>query len=141
VVLEYTYNARRQLETEKATTIPASVYGGNSESDAVRMIIRTYDELGRPLHVVSFNSPEFVTLLNHVYLTYGTHGRVAQSDQDHTDAIGTGTAHQTVTYAYDDSATSDVYDDGLRLVTTKRLNGQWIDAHLYSRAFTLSLSR
>jgi hypothetical protein len=78
VVTEYTYNSRRQLELAKATTIPSSVYGGGSETDAVEMIGRTYDSLGRPTHVTSYKSTTVQSsdILNEVKLTYGTQARV-----------------------------------------------------------------
>jgi RHS repeat-associated protein len=49
-------------------------------------------------------------------LTYGTHGRVPQSDQDHTDTVGAGSSHQTVQYAFDDAVDgSNVFTNALRL--------------------------
>src|SRR5690606_29053284 len=43
VVMEYAYDEARRVTLEASTTIPASVYGGSSETDAVRSIGRTYD--------------------------------------------------------------------------------------------------
>ena len=130
VVMEYTFNTRRQVELEKATTIPSGVYGGASETDAVRMIGRTYDDLGRPTFVTSYKSTTVQSsdILNEVKLTYGTHGLVTQSDQDHYDAVGSGTSHQSVQYAFDETTASmtNIYDDGLRQETVTYPEGRVI---------------
>jgi RHS repeat-associated protein len=66
VIHEYTYNERRQLVFDKATTIPTSVYGGNSETDAVRAIQRTYDSRGRLENIYSYSDVAATTVLNRI---------------------------------------------------------------------------
>lgn len=55
VVHQFTFNARRQWELDKATNIPSGVYGGSGEPDAVRSIKRSYDERGRLKNVYSYD--------------------------------------------------------------------------------------
>ncbi|MEM8672221.1 MAG: RHS repeat-associated core domain-containing protein, partial [Planctomycetota bacterium] len=52
------------------------------------------------------------TVRNQIKYTYGTHGQITKSEQDHSGAVG-GT-EPSVQYAYDETASSNVYEDGLR---------------------------
>ncbi|MCC7475840.1 MAG: hypothetical protein IT425_10620, partial [Pirellulales bacterium] len=75
------YDTARRLTREGATTIPSSVYGGSSETDAVRSISRSYDTLGRPTTITSAaNADGSGTVQNEVKYTHGTHGRRIKGD-------------------------------------------------------------
>ncbi|MFO0911688.1 MAG: RHS repeat-associated core domain-containing protein [Pirellulales bacterium] len=107
VVIDYEYNADRALEWEKVTTLPSGVDG------TVRSIQRTYDSLRRPLEVRSFATSTGTTYVNEIEYTYDDNLGVKFSYQDHDSAVSTGSTPY-VSYFYDVSAVSGVFDDGLR---------------------------
>ena len=109
MVLTYVYNNRRQVTYQDATTIPAGV------DDAVKSIGYTYDNLARVEKVTSYDdvSTGSPSIVNEVAYVFNDLGQVTDSYQDHSGAATS--ADPTVTYSYDLSATSSVYDDGARL--------------------------
>ncbi|MFO0915743.1 MAG: RHS repeat-associated core domain-containing protein [Pirellulales bacterium] len=107
VVIDYEYNADRALEWEKVTTLPSGVDG------TVRSIQRTYDNLRRPLEVRSFATSTGTTYVNEIEYTYDDNLGVKFSYQDHDSAVSTGSTPY-VSYFYDVTAVSGVFDDGLR---------------------------
>jgi RHS repeat-associated protein len=120
VIHEYSYNERRQLEWDKATTIPVGVYGGSSEADAVRSIRRVYDSRGRLENIYSYSDTTGTTVrttvLNRIYNAYydGSVGAPYTglhwfSNQYH-DA-STPFAVADLVHASD---TSGIYNNGLR---------------------------
>ncbi|MEM8667442.1 MAG: RHS repeat-associated core domain-containing protein [Planctomycetota bacterium] len=107
VVFTYTYDDARRTTLQAATTIPAGV------DDTVQAIGRAYDTNGRVETVTSYaGTTTGSTVRNQIKYTYGTHGQITQSEQDHSGAVG-GT-EPSVQYAYDETASSNVYEDGLR---------------------------
>ena len=111
-VVEYTYNSRRQLALEKATTL------GGSTDGHVQSIGRDYDEHGRLEKITSYaNSDGTGTVRNQVVLAYDDMGKVSTSWQSHEGAATTtgGSQSPKVEYGYDTSAVSSVFDDGYRL--------------------------
>jgi RHS repeat-associated protein len=111
VVRTISYNSRRQLERDAATTIPSGV------DDSVKSIKRTYDTLGRMEKVTSYSTTDDSgTVRNQVVLTYNTVGKVNKSEQSHEGVVVGGTTPD-VEYTYDASVPSgeDEYDDGLRM--------------------------
>jgi RHS repeat-associated protein len=123
VVIEYTYNSRRQLSSEQVVTVPAGV------DSTVRAIHRTYDNQGRPTAVTSGDSPQLEandqSVVNDVQYTYGSQGQVTQVKQYH---VRYWAAYQTVHYAYDETAdgTTNIYTNGLRLKMVTYPNGREI---------------
>lgn len=107
VVFTYTYDDARRTTLKAATTIPAGV------DNTVQSIGRAYDTNGRVDTVTSYaGTTTGSTVRNQIKYTYGTHGQITESEQDHSGAVG-GT-EPGVQYAYDESASSNVYEDGLR---------------------------
>lgn len=120
VVHAYTYNNRRQLELDAATiptdTSGTGVYGANSETDAIRAIKRLYDNRGRLEYIYSYSNTAATTVLNYIRNFYydgsigaAYTGRFWFSNQYH-DAT---TAHAVADLIHD-SATSNIYNNGLR---------------------------
>lgn len=109
VVHTYVYNTRRQLELDRATTIPSGV------DNSVKSIKRTYDLLGRMEYITSYaNNDGTGTVHNEVKLSYSSIGRVSKSQQSHEGVVGGSTPD--VDYDYDDTVSSNVYTNGLRQV-------------------------
>jgi len=117
VVLTYSYDDARRTTLQAATTIPSGV------DNTVQAIGRVYDTLGRTETISSYaGTTTGSTMLNQIKTTYGSHGRVTKSEQDHSGAVG-GT-EPSVQYAYDDSASSNVYEDGLRPISQTYPDGR-----------------
>ena len=72
------------------------------------------DDLGRISTVTSYDdvSTGSPTAVNQIEYTYGTHGRITEAELEHDGAVDGSTL--SVQYAYDTSATSSIYSDGLR---------------------------
>ena len=117
VVLTYSYDDARRTTLQAATTIPSGV------DDTVQAIGRAYDNLGRVETITSYaGTTTGSTVRNEIKYTYGTHGKVTKTEQDHSGAVGgTEPAVQT---SYDTSASSDVYNDGLRKDTVTYPDGR-----------------
>lgn len=110
VVTTYAYTDRRQLDYIAATTIP----GGGAVDDAIKAIGYTYDDLARVEKVTSYDSADKTgNIVNEVAYEFNDLGQVTDSYQDH-DGAATS-ADPTVSYGYDLSAPSSVYNDGARL--------------------------
>jgi hypothetical protein len=81
---------------EGATTISGGV------DDHVKSIARTYDTMGRPETISSYQNADGTgTVRNQIKHTYGSHGKVTKTEQSHESAVGMGTP--SVEYAYDDA--------------------------------------
>ncbi|MEM9659525.1 MAG: hypothetical protein AAF961_14290, partial [Planctomycetota bacterium] len=115
VVHTYTYNERRQLTVDGATTIPG---GGTTIDDYVQSIARTYDDRGRVTNVYSYSgSGGSGTVRNRIEYQYrdgagGNTGAVRLTRERH----GSANDFRQVQYLEDDSVSSNVYNDRLRLV-------------------------
>ncbi len=110
VVHTYSYNNRRQMLVDDVGAT------GNGLGGSILAISRTYDNLGRLIQVSSeaASAPD-----NLVLLTYGSEGKVANSQQ----LNGSGTP--TVQYAYDDEVDANsIYKNGLRLKNTTYPDGR-----------------
>lgn len=117
VVHTYSYNDRRQLTLDAATTIPSNTYGGNSESDAVRAIGRSYDNRGRISKITSYNgTTTSSTELNEVEYIYGSstddYGQVFKVLQEHDGATDISTRY--VVYWVDYAISGGAFANGLR---------------------------
>ena len=111
-VIEYAYNDRRQLQLEAATTL-----GGNIDN-YVLSIGREYDSLGRLTTITSYsNSDGTGTVRNQVVQSYADYGPVNTQWQSHSGAAVTsgGSQSPSVQYGFDTTATSGIYQNGLRL--------------------------
>jgi RHS repeat-associated protein len=105
-VLTFTYNERRQTALQGATTL-----GG--ADDYVKSIGRAYDDLARVETITSYQNDDGTgTVRNQIQYTYDDLGRITKSQQDHDGAVDGSSPN--VQYAYDTSATSNVFDDGAR---------------------------
>lgn len=95
--------------------------------NTVQSITRVYDTLGRPTKVTSHGNAtddptDSSNIKSQIVYTLGSEGLVTKTEQSHSGAVTTGTP--AVQYGYDDTATSNVYANGLRLQTTTYPNGR-----------------
>ena len=111
VVMTYVYDNARRTEAQFASTIPSGV------DDSIVAIGRDYDSLGRVTRIYSadqYNLSGQRSEVNYIKYTYNPdHGRLATSEQNHNPQVSS--LGKIVSYGYDNSATNNVYTDGLRL--------------------------
>lgn len=108
VEITFVYNDRRQLAYQDVTSFGAS---GDVDT-AIQSIGRTYDDLARLEKVTSYDdiSTGSPAAVNEVQFAYNDTGQLVESYQNHDGAVDTGTS-PNVTYTYDLSQVSSVYDD------------------------------
>ena len=112
VVITYEYDDSRRSILQSASSLPTSV------DDTVEAIGRTFDDYGRVEKITSYDgATTATTVLNEIKYTYDTdHARLTKTEQDHDNAVTGG--EPSTRYEYDDSASSNVFNDGLRLTDT-----------------------
>ena len=95
----YVYDNLGRLTLDKTTTLGTGVDSG------VESIGYTYDSLGRPLEITSYDSYDAnggLTPLNEIKFTYADGwGKVTKSEQDHDNDVVSGEPY--VQYTYDDN--------------------------------------
>lgn len=110
--ITFTYNNRRQLESQKVTAFGAEV------DDTVKGIEYVYDDLSRLQGVRSHNSTSFLTstIVNEVQYEYDDMGMVTTSYQSNSGAVNTSTTPK-VQYGYDagKDTGSSTFNNGYRL--------------------------
>ena len=147
MVTQYTYNnlVAKSILKRLQRFLPRD--GGDmGETDAVKTIGRTTDNMGRRTFITSYNSltVDPGNIINEVKWTYGTHSKISQSDQDHSNGVASGSSHLTVLYAYDehvDGTSTDVYDRGLRPRRVTYPSGRKIHSTYDSGSVADALSR
>ena len=123
-MIQYTYNDRRQLSLEGATTL-----GGNTDG-SVRSIARVYDSLGRPTTNTSYSASDGTgTVINQVVQSFADYGPVTTEWQSHAGAAVTSGQNQSpnVQYGFDTTADGNgIYSNGLRLQTLTYPNSRCV---------------
>ena len=118
VVHTFEYNNRRQIELDRATTIPSGI------DTAVQSMRWAYDSLGRTTKKTSYASNNGTgTIVNEVEQAFNTYGRISTEYQSHSGAVNTGTSWN-VDYDYDETVSSNIFTNGLRLEKTTYDSGK-----------------
>jgi len=115
--IEYTYDATFRRRTMQAVTEP-----GTGVDESVLSITYEYDDLGRRESVLSHNSatPDtdpaegYDDAVNHVKFSYTDLGLLEKEFQEHEEGGVTGNS-LFIEYAYDDTASDDVFTKAMRL--------------------------
>ncbi len=117
VVLTNTYDTARRLSLQAASSLPSSV------DNYIQSIGRGYDSLGRLETITSYaGTNTSSSVRNQIKYTFNSTGLVSKSTQDHSGPVGG--SEPSVQYAYDLSASSNVYNDGPRLETITYPDGR-----------------
>ncbi|MCA9211831.1 MAG: RHS repeat-associated core domain-containing protein, partial [Planctomycetales bacterium] len=117
-VITYSYNDRRQPETESVTTLATGVDGN------VRSIKRSYDSQARLEKVTSYASTGGTgTVRNEVQYEYNDLSQITKSYQSHSGAVNTGTS-PSVSYSYDSTTSGTVYTRNHRLESVTHPSGR-----------------
>ncbi len=125
VVIEGTYNNRRQQEFQKVTDLGSGGVDGH-----VRAVKREYDSLARLEKITSYeNSNGTGEIRNQVLLEHNDLGEVTRSWQSH--QLGKTSSTPKIEYSYDLTSSSSVYNDGARLEYVQYPDGRKIH-HGYS---------
>ena len=92
-VHNYAYNVLGRLTSDKATTLGTGIDG------AVRRLETTYDTLGQPLSLTSYDATSGGNVVNQVVRSYKGLSQVTAEYQSHSGAVNTSTTPK-VQYAY-----------------------------------------
>jgi YD repeat-containing protein len=125
-VHNYAYNVLGRLTSDKATTLGTGIDG------AVRRLETTYDTLGQPLSLTSYDATSGGNVVNQVVRSYNGLSQVTAEYQSHSGAVNTSTMPK-VQYAYSEMSgganhsrlTQTVYPQG---ATVNYSYGSGLDA-------------
>ena len=92
-VHNYAYNVLGRLTSDKATTLGTGIDG------AVRRLETTYDTLGQPFSLTSYDATSGGNVVNQVVRSYNGLSQVTAEYQSHSGAVNTSTTPK-VQYAY-----------------------------------------
>ena len=104
VVHSYVYDFAGRLSKDLVTSLG---YAGQNVDGSVRLIVTTYDDLGRVQTVTSYADTGMTTIVNQVVDAYDGWGNLAQEWQNPAGAVDTSST-PSVQYVYSDGANSGV---------------------------------